>query len=165
MLRLTRVSKRFYSQTVQCFSSENMDYFHLLGVKVSHFPSLLRFIQSSNPFFPFHCLISDIFLYNDEQRSYQISQDILKKQYKDKMKQLHPDKHTLKPVKEKEEAAKDASNMTRAYETIKDDYDRALHLLKLEGYPMGENFSVSISNLGIVYLYSILFPSTYLSNL
>jgi DnaJ-domain-containing protein 1 len=76
------------------------------------------------------------------------------------MKQLHPDKHTLKPVKEKEEAAKDASNMTRAYETIKDDYDRALHLLKLEGYPMGENFSVSISNLGIVYRYSILFPST-----
>jgi molecular chaperone HscB len=75
---------------------------------------------------------------------YQISQDVLKKQYREKMKQLHPDKHTLKPEKEQEEAAKHASNMTRAYETIKDNYDRALHLLKLEGYPIGENFSVSI---------------------
>jgi len=85
-------------------------------------------------------------IYCFKQRSYEISQDMLKKLYKEKMKQLHPDKHTLKPLQEQEEAGKHASDMTRAYETIKNDYDRALHLLKLEGYPMDENLSVRISN-------------------
>lgn len=78
---------------------------------------------------------------------------MLKKLYKEKMKQLHPDKHTLKPLQEQEEAGKHASDMTRAYETIKNDYDRALHLLKLEGYPMEENFSVRIYQIIFFILY------------
>lgn len=56
---------------------------------------------------------------------------------------LHPDKHTLKPTEEQEDVAKNASNITRAYETIKDDYQRALYILKLEGHPMADNLSVS----------------------
>ena len=48
------------------------------------------------------------------------------------MKLLHPDKHTLKPNQERQRVAKLSSNVTRGYQILCNDYQRALHLLQLE---------------------------------
>lgn len=68
----------------------------------------------------------------------------LKQLYREKMKELHPDKHTLKPLEERELMAEKSSQMTMAYNTLKDDYDRAFHLLELLGHPIEEDSSASI---------------------
>jgi len=60
------------------------------------------------------------------------------------MKVLHPDKHTLKPREEQESVARSTSNVTRGYEVLKNDYQRALHLLELKGNAMEDDVSGSI---------------------
>lgn len=49
------------------------------------------------------------------------------------MKILHPDKHTLQSIEKQQEVADLSSEVIRGYEILKDDYERALHLLELHG--------------------------------
>jgi DnaJ-domain-containing proteins 1 len=49
------------------------------------------------------------------------------------MKILHPDKHTLQSIEKQQEVADLSSKVIRGYEILKDDYQRALHLLELHG--------------------------------
>ena len=61
------------------------------------------------------------------------------------MKQLHPDRHTLKDTSEQEHVAALATNVTNGFSVLKDDHERALHLLELNGAPMED--TVSVGNL------------------
>lgn len=70
------------------------------------------------------------------------------------MKILHPDKHTLKSLEKQESTAKLASEVTRGYEVLKDDYERSLHLLELNGNKMDEDISGDI--LGHDFLMNIM---------
>mmetsp|Transcript_2256 Transcript_2256/g.2552 ORF Transcript_2256/g.2552 Transcript_2256/m.2552 type:complete len:210 (+) Transcript_2256:100-729(+) len=78
------------------------------------------------------------------EQTFGISIDTLKTEYKKLMNKHHPDRHTLKPLSEQETAAEEASLVTRGYEVLKDDYERALHLLELSGVPMEDNVSGDI---------------------
>lgn len=88
------------------------------------------------------------------QRTFDTSPEELKHLYREKMKEMHPDKHTLKPQEERELVAGKSSEMTMAYETLKDDYERALHLLELKGHPIEDNLSGNI--LGADFLMQVM---------
>mmetsp|Transcript_8740 Transcript_8740/g.10143 ORF Transcript_8740/g.10143 Transcript_8740/m.10143 type:complete len:141 (-) Transcript_8740:857-1279(-) len=70
------------------------------------------------------------------------------------MKELHPDKHTLKPMEEREKVAELTSQVTSGYEMLSDDYKRALHLLDLEGHAIKDDISGNI--LGTEFLMKIM---------
>ena len=78
-------------------------------------------------------------------RSFDISPDQLKDIYKEFMKRLHPDLHTMKSMTEKINMADQASQVTAAYQVLSDPHDRAMHLLELSGTPMDEQATVSRS--------------------
>lgn len=101
-----------------------------------------------------HQIQIDYFKILGIQKSFKISQEDLKRLYKDHMKELHPDKHTLKSKEEQELTAKLASEVTRGYEVLTDDYERSLHLLELNGNKMEEDISGSI--LGHEFLMDIM---------
>ena len=61
------------------------------------------------------------------------------------MKQLHPDRHTLKDTSEQERVSALATKVTNGFSVLKDDHQRALHLLDLSGAPMED--TVSVGNL------------------
>jgi molecular chaperone HscB len=97
---------------------------------------------------------TDYFQIMGLQQSFKISQQDLKHLYKEHMKILHPDKHTLKSLEKQESTAKLASEVTRGYEVLKDDYERSLHLLELNGNKMDEDISGDI--LGNDFLMNIM---------
>ena len=70
------------------------------------------------------------------------------------MKKLHPDKHTLKSLEERELIAEQASQITRGYDVLRDDYERALHLLELGGNKMEDDISGNI--LGHAFLMDVM---------
>lgn len=78
------------------------------------------------------------------KKSYSLSLEELKSSYKKLMVEIHPDRHSLKPIEERQSIADLASNVTRGYAVLKDNHARALHLLKLEGSPMEDTISGSI---------------------
>mmetsp|Transcript_6433 Transcript_6433/g.9420 ORF Transcript_6433/g.9420 Transcript_6433/m.9420 type:complete len:206 (-) Transcript_6433:127-744(-) len=88
------------------------------------------------------------------QRTFETSPEELKQLYREKMKEMHPDKHTLKPLEERELVAEKTSEMTMAYNMLKDDYERALHLLELKGHPIEDNLSGNI--LGAEFLMQVM---------
>ena len=77
-------------------------------------------------------------------QSFDISQQELKQIYREHMKILHPDKHTLKSREEQESTAKLAGEVTSGYEVLKDSYERALHILELNGNKMNDDISGNI---------------------
>lgn len=60
------------------------------------------------------------------------------------MVEVHPDRHASKPSDEREAVADLASIVTTGYAVLKDDHERALHLLTLEGEPMEDTISGDI---------------------
>ncbi len=97
---------------------------------------------------------TDYFQIMGLHQSFHVSHDELKQLYRNHMKLLHPDKHTLKSIPEQESTAKLASEITRGYEVLKDDYERSLHLLELNGNPMEDDVSGTI--LGSEFLMDIM---------
>lgn len=89
-----------------------------------------------------------------KQRSFDISQDELKKSYKNLMNKFHPDRHTLKSQSEQEAVAEEATKISGSYEVLNDDHERALHLLELGGMPMEDNVSGDI--VGQQFLFEIM---------
>lgn len=79
-----------------------------------------------------------------QPETFTISHSELKQSYQSQMKLLHPDKHTLKSEPERQEVAEKSTNVVRAYEVLKDNYQRALHLLELNGESLEEE-GVSVS--------------------
>ena len=79
-----------------------------------------------------------------QPETFTISDSELKQSYQSQMKLLHPDKHTLKSEPERQEFVEKSTNVVRAYEVLKDDYRRALHLLELNGESLEEE-GVSVS--------------------
>lgn len=67
------------------------------------------------------------------ERKFDVSPDELKQSYRQLMAVLHPDKHHLKPPDEQEELRQQASQVTQAYQIVKDIPARATHMLQLLG--------------------------------
>jgi len=86
--------------------------------------------------------IVDYFQLLGIRKTFDLSPEQLKDTYKDFMKKLHPDLHTLKSNDEKIVKADQASQITAAYQVLLDPHSRALHLLELLGSPMNEQTTV-----------------------
>ena len=67
------------------------------------------------------------------ERKFDVSDDELKQSYRQLMAVLHPDKHHSKAPNEQEDLRQQASQVTQAYQIIKDIPARATHLLQLLG--------------------------------
>jgi|AntRauTorckE5430_2_1112549.scaffolds.fasta_scaffold01055_2 molecular chaperone HscB len=61
------------------------------------------------------------------------------------MKLLHPDKHALSSSEVQQETASRSTQITHGYQILKNDYQRALHLLELNGHGLEEEDGMSIS--------------------
>lgn len=101
--------------------------------------------------FPFTIFVH---FHSQTKRSYDIEQNDLKATYKKLMNEFHPDRHTLKSQAEQEEAAQQASKISRSYEVLSDNHERALHLLDLGGMPMEDDISGDI--LGHAFLMEVM---------
>lgn len=67
---------------------------------------------------------------------------------------FHPDKHSNKDVEEQEAFEKQASAVTRAYDTLKHPHTRATHLLEMLGHPMEDQSTGDL--VGNVFLMEIM---------
>jgi molecular chaperone HscB len=65
--------------------------------------------------------------------SYTIDKSDLERQYKDLQKIVHPDKYVHESEEVLKEAQECSSFVSNAYQTLRDDYNRANYLLKLKG--------------------------------
>ena len=70
--------------------------------------------------------------------AFSTDRDELKRSYRRLMAQLHPDKHSDKLGPEKLAMERRASEVTRAYDALKEPRTRATHLLRVLGRPMRE---------------------------
>jgi molecular chaperone HscB len=70
------------------------------------------------------------------EHSFAVDPDRLKQSYRKLMIDFHPDKHSLKNSEEQDAFEKQASAVTRAYDTLKHPHTRATHLLEMLGHPM-----------------------------
>lgn len=80
----------------------------------------------------------------NQPQSYEISQSSLKQVYQSQMKLLHPDKHSLSSPEDQQQATEQSSQVTNAYQILKNNYNRALHLLELNGHGLLEEDGMSI---------------------
>ena len=90
------------------------------------------------------------------KRSYFVDDVQLKESYKKLMKQLHPDRHTLKENDEQKRISELATEVTHGFSVLKDNHQRALHLLELSGKPMEDTISVGKRNLFSIVAKSLL---------
>eukprot|EP00546_Thalassionema_frauenfeldii_P003324 CAMPEP_0178934490 /NCGR_PEP_ID=MMETSP0786-20121207/23892_1 /TAXON_ID=186022 /ORGANISM="Thalassionema frauenfeldii, Strain CCMP 1798" /LENGTH=186 /DNA_ID=CAMNT_0020612279 /DNA_START=97 /DNA_END=654 /DNA_ORIENTATION=+ len=74
-------------------------------------------------------------------RNFDVSADDMKSSYMELMKELHPDRHTLKSSEEQEEIAQHASKVTNAYQILKFPHKRSSHMLDLLGSSLTEESS------------------------
>jgi len=81
----------------------------------------------------------------NQTQAYQISLPSLKQSYQSHMKLLHPDKHSLSSPEIQQETALQSTQVTHGYQILKDDYQRALHLLELNGHGLEEEDGMSVS--------------------
>jgi molecular chaperone HscB len=81
----------------------------------------------------------------NQTQSFQISLPSLKQSYQSHMKLLHPDKHALSSSEVQQETASRSTQITHGYQILKNDYQRALHLLELNGHGLEEEDGMSIS--------------------
>ena len=71
-------------------------------------------------------------------RRFAIDEEEMKSNYRSLMGELHPDKHTIKSIDEKQFIDDQASRVTHAYQILKFPHERAVHLLELVNHPMEE---------------------------
>jgi molecular chaperone HscB len=77
-------------------------------------------------------------------RSLNLSLDALQQRYCELSRQLHPDRFMQKPEAERQRALDMSSALNDAYRTLKDPIKRALYLLTLEGFDVGEQRSKDV---------------------
>ena len=88
--------------------------------------------------------MSDYFELFGIPRSLNISLDDLQRRFYELSRQLHPDRFVRKPEAERQRALDMSSALNDANRTLKDPIQRALYLLKLEGFEIGEQGSKDV---------------------
>lgn len=71
-------------------------------------------------------------------RKFGLSEDELKQSYRRLMTEYHPDKHSSKTLQDREKVDGMASQITNAFQILRQPHTRATHLLELLGSPMEE---------------------------
>ena len=71
-----------------------------------------------------------------KNENFGISMNDVKSLYKQLMRELHPDRHTMKPAEEQQRLHNEAAKVTHAYNVILHPHTRATHLLELRGRPL-----------------------------
>jgi len=89
-------------------------------------------------------------------RQYDVSLATLKSNYRQLMTRYHPDKHSNKTNEQRQSIEQLASQITNAYEVLREPDTRATHLLDLVGHPLEEASSASDSVVGNAFLMSIM---------
>ncbi|KAK3097775.1 hypothetical protein FSP39_013081 [Pinctada imbricata] len=69
---------------------------------------------------------------------FDVDLESLSQNYKNLQRQLHPDKHSLKPKREQDLAEQQSSYVVNAYQTIMKPLSRAMYLLEINGNPLEE---------------------------
>jgi molecular chaperone HscB len=82
------------------------------------------------------------FAYFGLETHYSIDLELLETRYLDRQKQVHPDRFLANSEQEKLYAAAHALFVNEAYRTLKESYERALHLLMCSGYPLPDKDAV-----------------------
>mmetsp|Transcript_7221 Transcript_7221/g.10879 ORF Transcript_7221/g.10879 Transcript_7221/m.10879 type:complete len:229 (+) Transcript_7221:127-813(+) len=80
----------------------------------------------------------------NQPQSYEISLSSLKQTYQSQMKLLHPDKHSLSSPENQQQATIQSTQVTNGYQILKNNYNRALHLLELNGHGLEDTDGMSI---------------------
>ncbi|XP_064392371.1 iron-sulfur cluster co-chaperone protein HscB-like isoform X2 [Halichondria panicea] len=83
-------------------------------------------------------------------QSYDMDILALRKRYKHLQTELHPDKFTIKTIKEREMSAEQSSLVNKAYSTLFNPYTRGLYLLELNGHTIDEKDNTSGSDLAFL---------------
>lgn len=82
--------------------------------------------------------LDDSFLVLDLPRKFEIAEDEMKKNYRKLMADFHPDRNAGRSEEEREEAERISTQVTSAYQLLKNPHTRATHLLELLGSPLDE---------------------------
>jgi molecular chaperone HscB len=80
----------------------------------------------------------DYFEFFDLPRNLAIDTKDLEKRFYALSRQLHPDLHSRKSAAERDYALESTAVLNDAYRTLRDPIARAMYLLKLEGFDIGE---------------------------
>jgi molecular chaperone HscB len=83
-------------------------------------------------------LAADYFEFLDLPRSLAIDLKDLEKRFYALSRRLHPDLYARKSAEERDYALEASAVLNDAYRVLKDPFSRALYLLKLEGFDIGE---------------------------
>ena len=86
----------------------------------------------------------DYFEFFDLPHNLAIDLKDLEKRFYALSRELHPDRFVRKPAAERERALEDSATLNDAYRTLRDPIARALYLLKLEGFDIGEQGSKDV---------------------
>jgi molecular chaperone HscB len=86
----------------------------------------------------------DYFQIFDLPRRLSIDSSDLEKRFYSLSRELHPDRFARKSVAEQERALEDSASLNDAYRTLREPIARALYLLKLEGFDIGEQGSKDV---------------------
>ena len=86
----------------------------------------------------------DYFEFFDLPHNLAIDLKDLEKRFYALSRELHPDRFARKPAAERERALEDSATLNDAYRTLREPVARALYLLKLEGFDIGEQGSKDV---------------------
>jgi molecular chaperone HscB len=89
-------------------------------------------------------LLRDYFEFFDLPRNLAIDLRDLEKRFYALSRELHPDRFARRSEAERERALEDSATLNDAYRTLRDPIARALYLLKLEGFDIGEQGSKDV---------------------
>jgi molecular chaperone HscB len=87
-------------------------------------------------------------------RQFSVSPETLKHSYRQLMTQYHPDKHAQTSLPERQEVEQKASQVTHAYQLIKEPHTRATHLLELLDHPLDETSQTDL--VGVEFLMHVM---------
>lgn len=96
----------------------------------------------------------DYFLRLNIPRTFDVSAEEMKSSYMQLMKELHPDRHTLKSTAEQEDISQSAAKVTHAYQVLKSPHKRSVHMLDLLNSPLVEESSGDL--VGIDFLSKVI---------
>jgi len=86
----------------------------------------------------------DYFQIFDLPRRLSIDSNDLEKRFYALSRELHPDRFARKSIAEQERALEDSASLNDAYRTLREPIARALYLLKIEGFDIGEQGSKDV---------------------
>jgi molecular chaperone HscB len=86
----------------------------------------------------------DYFQIFDLPRRLSIDSNDLEKRFYALSRELHPDRFARKSTAEQERALEDSASLNDAYRTLREPIARALYLLKIEGFDIGEQGSKDV---------------------